>query len=44
VKDRRATGGGWVNEKNGCGGAQAADRFKVVVKWWIWLGWRTWDE
>jgi len=22
----------------------AADHFKDVVQWWIWFGFRTWDE
>jgi len=30
--------------KNNLNGAQAADRSKDVVQWWIWLCRRTWDE
>jgi len=25
-------------------GLQVAGHSKDVVQWWIWLGWRTWDE
>jgi len=25
-------------------GVQVVGHSKDVVQWWIWLGWRTWDE